>query len=185
VYLDLGDTHWRTIEVDAQSWALSRNQRSASDGRRDCFIASTAGAGERGALSEWRRFVNIGSDQDFHLCIAWLISTFGNGPYPILTFTGEQGSAKSTTSRAARLLIDPIASDVRSTPREIRDLAIAAESSHVIAFDNPDGLPVRDTTPPSSRHRVAVVRPTAYRRRPVAIDLGLNPWTNVHPRPSW
>ena len=24
-----------------------------------------------------------------------------------------------------------------------------------------------------------------YRRRPVAIDLGLPPWTTVHPRPSW
>lgn len=54
----------------------------------------------------------------------------------MLALYGEQGSAKSTTSRILRELIDPNKSPIRSTPNDVRDLMITATHSWVVGFDN-------------------------------------------------
>jgi hypothetical protein len=53
---------------------------------------------------------------------------------------GGQGSAKSTTTRILRYLVDPSESPVRSLPRSVEDLAVAARNSWVIALDNVSGI---------------------------------------------
>jgi excisionase family DNA binding protein len=96
-----------------------------------------------GSVSELRRFVNVGSDADFTLLLAWLVTTFRpRGPYPALGLHGEQGSAKSTSARLLRALVDPNAAGLRSEPREDRDLMIAATNGWCIAFDNLSKIPL-------------------------------------------
>ena len=81
--------------------------------------------------------VNLGDEQDFRLIVGWLLMTLNpNGPFPVLVLEGEQGSAKSTTARALKQLIDPVTPLLRSLPRSERDLAIAANANWVLAFDN-------------------------------------------------
>ena len=63
------------------------------------------------------------------------------GPYPVLALTGEQGSAKSTTAKVLRSLVDPFHGNSRSLPDNERDLFITAKSSHVMSFDNISFLP--------------------------------------------
>jgi hypothetical protein len=71
------------------------------------------------------------------MTVAWLLSVLRpTGPYPILVIGGEQGSAKSTTSEALRFLVDPHTTPLRGSPHNERDLAIAAENSWVLAYDN-------------------------------------------------
>jgi hypothetical protein len=55
---------------------------------------------------------------------------------------GEQGTAKSTTTRILRHLIDPNESPLRTVPRNDRDLMIAASNAWVHAFDNLSYLPL-------------------------------------------
>jgi hypothetical protein len=62
------------------------------------------------------------------------------GPYPLLVIVGEQGSAKTVLSKMLRALVDPNVAPVRSLPREERDLFIAANNGHVLAFDNLSAL---------------------------------------------
>ncbi|NMB45029.1 MAG: hypothetical protein GX998_01315, partial [Firmicutes bacterium] len=52
-----------------------------------------------------------------------------------------QGSAKSTTARVLRSLVDPNVAPLRTTPRDERDLAIAAHNSWILSFDNLSGVP--------------------------------------------
>lgn len=61
--------------------------------------------------------------------------------YPVLILQGRQGPAKSTVARILRSLVDPSTSPIRTPPKEERDLAIAARSAQVVAFDNLSGLP--------------------------------------------
>ena len=63
--------------------------------------------------------------------------------YPLLAVYGEQGSAKTvlSISKLLKALIDPNAAPVRALPREERELMIAANHSHLLAFDNLSGLP--------------------------------------------
>jgi hypothetical protein len=75
------------------------------------------------------------------LSVGGLLSAFrGRGPYPILLVSGEQGAGKSTAADRLRRLVDPHAAPLRGLPREVRDLAIAANNAHVLAFDNLSGI---------------------------------------------
>jgi hypothetical protein len=98
---------------------------------------------ERGGnLDDLRAFLNVPEDSNFALVKAWLSGCFQpNGPFPLLVLTGEQGSAKSTTGRVLKRLIDPSAAPLRGEPKEARDLMIAARNAHVIALDNLSHLP--------------------------------------------
>ena len=62
-------------------------------------------------------------------------------PYPILIEHGEQGSAKSTTTKVLRALIDPNRSPLRVAPHDIDDLMVSARVSWVVAFDNISRIP--------------------------------------------
>lgn len=90
-----------------------------------------------GTLKDLRRFVNVGSEGDWILLVAWLLGAMSpHGPFPVLILHGEQGSAKSTTAHVLKMLVDPNTAPLRSEPRDVRDLMIAAKNGWVVAFDN-------------------------------------------------
>ena len=140
IYVDLADRAWRAVEITPDGWRVIdvppvRFRRAA--GMRPLPVPERGGS-----IDELRRFLNVGSDQDFRLAVAWVLAALsGRGPYPVLALAGEQGSAKSTAAAVLRALTDPNSAPIRSLPREERDLFIAANNSHVLAFDNVSGLP--------------------------------------------
>ena len=140
LYLDLGDDTWRAVEIDAAGWRVIDNPpvrfRRAAGMR--ALPAPIAG----GSVEALRSFLNVRSDTDFVLVVAWALACLRNrGPYPVLVLSGEQGSAKSTFSAILRALLDPNTAPLRALPREDRDLFIAASNGHALAFDNVSGLP--------------------------------------------
>ena len=61
-----------------------------------------------GNIEMLREFVNVESDNDFRLLVAFMLAALRpTGPFPVLVLLGEQGSAKSTTVRVIRSLVDP------------------------------------------------------------------------------
>ena len=95
-----------------------------------------------GSLGELRSFLNLPGEDELVLVVAWLLATLRHGgPYPLLAISGEQGSAKTVLSKMLRGLVDPNAAPVRTLPREERDLFIAANNGHVMAFDNLSDMP--------------------------------------------
>ena len=95
-----------------------------------------------GSIEVLRPFLNLSSEHDFVLVVAWLLAALrSSGPYPLLAISGEQGSAKTVLSKLLRALVDPNVASVRALPREERELMIAANNGHLLAFDNLSGLP--------------------------------------------
>src|SRR3984893_11288930 len=95
-----------------------------------------------GSVDTLRSFLNVQSDADFVLVVAWALACLRDrGPYPVIVLSGEQGSAKSTFSAILRALLDPNTAPLRALSREDRDLFIAASNGHVLAFDNVSNLP--------------------------------------------
>src|SRR5262249_19798470 len=81
-------------------------------------------------------FLNV-AEADRPLIAAWLVAALRpTGPFPVLCLFGEQGSAKSTTARFLRALVDPSTAPVRAEPRDPRDLAIAAGNGWAVCLDN-------------------------------------------------
>jgi hypothetical protein len=140
LYLDLGDEAWRAVEIDATGWRVVNDPPVRF--RRAAGMQPLAVPMLGGSVETLRAFLNVQSDQDFVLVVAWALAVLRNkGPYPALVLSGEQGSAKSTFSAILRALLDPNTAPLRALPREDRDLFIAASNGHVLAFDNVSGLP--------------------------------------------
>ncbi len=140
IYLDLADEKWRVVEIDAAGWRIIL--RPPVRFRRTSGMLPLPDPVEGGNIQNLRRFLNVKTDDDFVLAVAWLLGALApDGPYPVLVATGEQGTAKSTFTALVRSLTDPNDTPLRSMPREDRDLFIAANNSLVVAFDNISGLP--------------------------------------------
>src|SRR6516225_191102 len=140
LYLDLGDKAWRAVEISAAGWRVIANPpvRFRRAAGMQPLPAPVAG----GSVETLRSFLNVRSDTDFVLVVAWALAVLRTrGPYPVLALSGEQGSAKSTFSAILRALLDPNTAPLRALPREDRDLFIAATNGHLLAFDNVSGLP--------------------------------------------
>ena len=140
LYLDLGDATWRAVEIDATGWRVIDNPPVRF--RRAAGMQPLPVPVAGGSIEVLRSFLNVRSDNDFVLVVAWALACLRNrGPYPVIVLSGEQGSAKSTFSAILRALLDPNTAPLRALPREDRDLFIAASNGHVLAFDNVSGLP--------------------------------------------
>jgi hypothetical protein len=140
LYLDLGDATWRAVEIDAAGWRVIDNPPVRF--RRAAGMKPLPVPVAGGSIEALRPFLNVKSDHDFVLVVAWALACLRDrGPYPVIALSGEQGSAKSTFSKILRSLLDPNTAPLRALPREDRDLFIAASNGHVLAFDNVSGLP--------------------------------------------
>jgi hypothetical protein len=139
LYLDLGDSTWRAVEIDPDGWRIV--DRPPVRFCRACGMAALPAPVAGGSIEGLRSFLNVLSDDQFVLTVAWLLGCFRGRGYSVLVLSGEQGSAKSTLSRVLRALIDPNTAPLRALPRDDRDFFIAASNAHVLAFDNVSRLP--------------------------------------------
>lgn len=137
LYLDLCDEAWRAVEINADGWRAVDNPpvkfRRAKAMHPLPLPVKTEGASLQRLLLP---FLNIRIEQ-WPLVATWLVAALRPvGPYPVLKLLGEQGSAKTTTARVLRALVDPNAAPVRAEPRDTRDLMIAANNGWVLCLDN-------------------------------------------------
>ena len=140
IYLDLADQAWRAVEIGPDGWRVVGEPPVRF--RRPAGLLPLPIPQRGGSLGELRSFLNLPGEDDLVLVAAWLLATLRHGgPYPLLVISGEQGSAKTVLSKMLRALIDPNAAPARTLPREERDLFIAANNGHVLAFDNVSALP--------------------------------------------
>jgi hypothetical protein len=139
IYLDLCNAKWQVVRINKEGWKVINE--SPVHFKRSKVMQPIPIPTPNGNIEDLKKFINYEKESDFKIIIAWLLSTFKEkSPFPILTFQGVQGSAKSTTSKVLRTLIDPSSLPLRALPREERDLAIAANNTWILAFDNLSGL---------------------------------------------
>lgn len=139
IYLDLCNEAWQVVEINKNGWKVI--DESPIYFKRSKIMKPLPTPKQDGKIDDLNSFINYKSEDDYKLIIAWLLSTFKeNSPFPILTIQGEQGSAKSTTTKVLRALIDPSSLPLRALPNEERDLSIAANNTWILAFDNLSGL---------------------------------------------
>lgn len=143
VYLDLADAERRVVIVTPDGWETVPDDGAVRFIRARKMLALPPPV-EGGSLDQLRPFVNLPHERDWVLACAWLLSVFlpsnGDGGRPILYGHGEQGSAKSSSCRRLRDLIDPAGVKDTTIPDSEKRLLITARAKHVIAFDNVDDI---------------------------------------------
>lgn len=91
---------------------------------------------EGGNLWELFDHVNV-PEADRPVVLMYLLAVFGSrGAYPILAFIGEQASAKTTTAKLLKRLLDPSAASERAQPNNPKDVYIGAKNAKILYYDN-------------------------------------------------
>jgi hypothetical protein len=135
IYFDLADENWRAVAVTRTGWRVVADPPVKF--RRARGMQALPSPIPGGNVDELKTFVNVKSEDQFALIKAWLVAALRpTGPYPVLAFIGEHGSAKSTNEEICRALIDPNVAMLRAEPSSPRDVMIAASNSWMIALDN-------------------------------------------------
>lgn len=139
-YLDLGDSTWRAVEVDACGWRIVSNPPVRF--RRPDGMLPLPVPLDGGTLGDLFAFINITDPVDRVLVMSWAVASFDiASPQPVLVLTGRKGSAKTTVTRFLGQLLDPSALKSRMLPRENKDFFIAADKRHILCFDNTSAMP--------------------------------------------
>jgi hypothetical protein len=135
IIVDLVDEDWHAVHITPDGWAVT--SASPAKFRRARGMQALPMPTHGGSLIRLTDFVNVKDEDDWMLLVGWLLAALRPvGPYPTLVLSGEQGSAKSTTARVLRRLVDPNVAPLRCEPREARDLAISANNAWLINLDN-------------------------------------------------
>jgi hypothetical protein len=139
IYLDLGDDTGAAVKISRAGWAIVQPPVKFW---RPRGLEPLPRPVQGGSVDDLRGILNPTKEPaGWRLQIAWLVAALRpEGPFPVLYHYGEQGSAKSTQQKMLRRIIDPNKSPLRATPKEVRDLMVAATNSLVIGFDNLSGL---------------------------------------------
>ena len=82
-YLDLGNPGWEAVKINSHGWEIITNPLVRFCRPRGMTALPSPVSG--GSLDDLRRFVNVGSEEDWILLVAWLLGTLRpRGPYPVL-----------------------------------------------------------------------------------------------------
>jgi hypothetical protein len=140
VYLDLGNEAWQVVEITPRGWNVL--VESPVKFRRPEGMLPLPTPERGGSLESLKGFVNLADESDWRLVVAFLLQCFRpQGPYPVLICNGEHGSAKSTSAKVLRDLVDPNAATHSSPPADVQDVAIAAHNQWLVSLDNLSRIP--------------------------------------------
>jgi len=142
-YLDLATPEWQSIKMSPGEWTINKDSSS-------CFIRTSSMRPlplptNGGDLSTFKQFLNIPSQDDFLLVLAYLLECMRpDTPFPILLIDGEQGSAKSTTQKYIKSIIDPSSMTLRVAPNSIQDIFVAARNDYIVSYNNLSDLSAKE-----------------------------------------
>jgi len=138
IYVDLCDAADRVLTISADGVAMI-------EGDEECPVVFRRSrqmplSYAEGTLSDIRALVNMDDDQ-FAIFMACAVKMFfPDTPSPIVNLIGEYGSAKTSTTRVMRSLIDPVTAMVAPGSEKPDDVLIRAWHNYVLTLENMSDL---------------------------------------------
>jgi hypothetical protein len=140
LYLDLANEQNEVVKVTEFGWSITTDPPVRFRRSRGMLPLPQPQSG--GSLDELRTLLNMDDGKNWDLIVAWLLGALQpTGTYPILALYGEKGTAKSTTTRYLRSVIDPSTALASGPPRDPVSFSVRTLHNHVVALDNLSGMP--------------------------------------------
>lgn len=124
----------RVVEITATGWRIIDKApvRFWQAGSAMPFPEPVPG----GDINRLWELVNI-PEKERPLVLAWLLEACRpDTPFAVLELSGIQGSAKSSTQKRLRTLIDPSSAPLRSIPKTVEDGFVSAGNNWIMSLDN-------------------------------------------------
>lgn len=134
IAIDMGDEDWKMVRVSPNGWKSC--PQSEPMFFRPQHVKALPEPVPGGDPFELFKYVTADTDEDKLLLLCWTVSALNPEiPSPILTFTGIQGSAKTTRSKRLRDIIDPSVTPVLGDV-ELSNLFLTFQHHAVPSFEN-------------------------------------------------
>jgi hypothetical protein len=131
--LDLGSEDGSAVVIEHGSWRVV--DCSPVVFRRTQAMSALPVPVHPGRLEPLSQLLNL-TEPSWRIVVGYLVAAlFPWVPHPVLLFTGEQGTAKSTAARCTSAVVDPSGAQLRRAPSE-RDWTAQAAASYVVCLDN-------------------------------------------------
>lgn len=137
-YIDLCNDKWQSVRIDTKGWAIVQNAPVLFT--RTKTMRPLPDPATSGNIEQLWHHINV-PEGDHPIALAWILESLRpDTPFAILEVVGEQGSAKSTTQRKLRTLIDPNKVSLRGRPKTVEDIFISAANNWIVSFENLSSL---------------------------------------------
>lgn len=134
IAIDLGDPDWKMVRVSPSGWELCQQYEPMFF--RPQHVKALPVPVPGGNPFELFEYVTADTDEDKLLILCWTVSALHPEiSSPILTLAGIQGSAKTTSSKRLRDLIDPSVTPVLGD-LELSNLFLTFQHHAVPSFEN-------------------------------------------------
>jgi hypothetical protein len=135
-YIDLINEQGQVVKIDKDGWSLATKPEvyfTQSPSMAEIPLAT--GHGDFNELVN--PYLNLEDENARYLLVTSIVSAFFDLPSkPFLLINGEQGSAKSTTTRIIGELLDPSSVKTMVTPSSNDNLMLAAANCMILRIDN-------------------------------------------------
>lgn len=139
LWLDLGDSSGRAVKIENGAWSVVNE--TPVKFKRTALMAPLPEPSRTGDLDRLWHWLNVIED-DRPLVLALLVAMFYPSiPHPIASLIAEQGTGKTTTTKALVSVLDPSPVPCRKPPKDVDSWVTAASGSWVVALDNLSTVP--------------------------------------------
>ena len=136
IYYDLADGSGQVVEITPSGWRMT-HECGGVFLRYAVTAPQRLPAQEGVALDKIFNFVNVQDPaQQLLLKVAMVAQFIPEIAHPILSFCGNQGSAKSMSAKFIKRLVDPSNAEVGPFPSTTANLAQILGHSYLTVFDN-------------------------------------------------
>ena len=142
-YYDLCNPDWKVVKINADGCTIDESPPilffRIKNMEQQCSPILTTKP--ENLLVLVKKHFRFKREVDTILFTTYLVSCFlPHIAHAILVIYGEKGSAKSTTMRMVKKIVDPAQCDLLSMPTVKQDLAIILSNTYMPCFDNLDSL---------------------------------------------
>lgn len=135
-YIDLCNEKGEVVKVDPEKDTITVTTSPPVFFIRTESMRSLPAPEKGGDVRDLLEFVNVREDR-FLLLLAWVTLCFrGDVEYCLLEIVGSQGSAKSSTQKYLKMLVDPNTPALCRAPAKSDDFFVLAEHHHLISLEN-------------------------------------------------
>jgi hypothetical protein len=139
IIIDLSNSDNEAVVLNSKGWRVMETDTKF---RRTNTMMSLPDPARNGDPNLIFDYVNLSNEEDRLLFLSWLcLLPMMNIVRPMIAFTGEAGSAKTSSARFTRMVFDP-ASPLESTSKMTQDdLSVAFYHNPIVFFDNMGKIP--------------------------------------------
>lgn len=135
LYYSLSNKEWEAVKVSGKGWVITKEYPILF--RHYPTQIPQVNPAQTGDVWKIFDFINLKNDDEKIILLVWVIACFiSDIPHPMIYLYGQQGAAKSTTSRLLKRIIDPCAIEIAEMQRNEMEFMQYLAHNHCVTFDN-------------------------------------------------